>query len=84
MHHSYTEAEAYQTALERARRQIQQKVPQSGKFIRESSGICRSTEDGAIQVEVIWIVEEPLGVIKQVPLPETLPLEKGNQKTEEN
>lgn len=84
MHHSYTEEEAYQTALERARRQIQQKVPQSGKFIRESSGICRSTEDGAIQVEVIWIVEEPLGVIKQVPLPETLPLEKGNQKTEEN
>lgn len=76
LHHSYTEEEAYQTAIERARKQIQQRIPQSGKFVRESSGMYRSAEDGVIQAEVVWIVEEPLGEIKEIPLPDAIALKE--------
>ena len=66
---SFTPEEAYQTAIERARRILQQTMPQDSVFIRESSGMHRSTQDGVIQAEVVWIVDEPLGQIAQVSLP---------------
>lgn len=75
LRHSYTEEEAYQIAIERARRQIQQRIPQSGHFVRENEGIYRSLEYGVIQAVVVWVVEEPLGEIKQIPLPDAIYIE---------
>ena len=66
---SFTPEEAYQTAIERARRILQQTMPQDSVFIRENSGMHRSTQDGVIQAEVVWVVDEPLGQIAQVSLP---------------
>ena len=69
MQRSFTPEEAYQTAVERARRQLQQSIPQDGVFIRESHGMHRSTQDGVMQAEVVWVVEESLGQMAQIPLP---------------
>ena len=66
---SYTSSDAYQVAVERARRQLQTQLPQTATFVRESSGVHRTTEDGMIQAEVVWIVEEPIGQLQQVELP---------------
>lgn len=76
MHRSFTQEEAYQTAVERARRQLQQTLPQGSVFVRESSGMHRTAEDGAIQAEVVWIVDEPIGQMQQIPLPGAIEIEK--------
>ncbi len=68
--HSFTPEEAYQTAVERARRQLQMEMAPDKVFVRESCGMRRTAEDGAVQAEVVWIVDEPIGEIRQVPLPE--------------
>ena len=69
IHHSFTPDEAYQTAIERARYQLQMKLPQDSEFIRESCGMHRTAEDGTVQAEVVWIVDEPIGMYRQVLLP---------------
>ena len=69
MQRSFTEEEAYRTAMERARRQLEQSMPQGGIFVRESSGVHRCVQDDVVQVEVVWIVDEPLGQMAQIPLP---------------
>ena len=67
--HSFTADEAYRTAVERARRILQQTMPQGGVFVRESSGMHRNTQDGMVQAEVVWVIEESLGQMAQIPLP---------------
>ena len=69
VHRSFNTEEAYQIAVERARRQLEQAIPLDAIFVRESSGIYRTAQDGTLQVEVIWILEEPIGQRQQVPLP---------------
>ena len=69
MQRSFTVEEAYRTAMERARRQLEQSMPQGGIFVRESSGVHRCVQDDVVQVEVVWIVDEPLGQMAQIPLP---------------
>jgi len=69
VHRSFSKEEAYQTAVERARRQLQMEMPMEGVLIRESSGMCRAAQDGTLQAEVVWIVEEPIGQMQQISLP---------------
>ena len=75
VHRSFTQEEAYHTAVERARRQLAQQLPEQSKFIRESYGMHRSTQAGVLQAEVVWIVEEPIGQLQQVPLPAEVQLQ---------
>ncbi len=66
---SFTPEEAYRTAVERARRKLQQTMPQESIFVRESCGMHRSVQEGVIQAEVVWTVDEPLGQMAAIPLP---------------
>ncbi len=80
MHRSFTQEEAYHTAVERARRQLEEQLPEQGKFVRESYGIHRTTQSGLIQAEVVWIVEEPMGQMMQVSLPEEITMKTDEEK----
>lgn len=71
VHQVFTKEEAYQTALDRARAQLKERVPKDAAFVRESSGQTVSPEQDTVQVEVIWVVEEAIGRRQQVPIPET-------------
>lgn len=66
---SFTPDEAYQTAVERARRQLKQRMPQDSVLVRESCGMHRNTQEGVIQAEVLWIVDAPIGRMSREALP---------------
>ncbi len=68
--HRFTPEEAYHTAIERARRRLELSMPQDGIFVRESYGMHRNMQEGIIQAEVVWTIDEPLGQMAQVPLPD--------------
>lgn len=67
---SYTRAEAYQIAVERARRQLQKRMSSNSRFIRESVGVYQSNQQAVMQAEVVWIVEDNLAERRQKQLPE--------------
>ena len=71
----YTEQQAYDIAVERARTQLQEQLPDGSRFIHESIGFGK-TGQNIMQAEVVWLVEEPLAEKQQITLPEAQNYEK--------
>lgn len=69
---SYSQEEAYLTALERARKRLQEQMPAGAEFIRESYGLYQSAQKDVVQVKVVWIIEANLAEMQQLDLPESL------------
>lgn len=67
---SYTREEAYQIAVERARRRLQQQMAAGSRLIRESAGMYGSNQQNVVQAEVVWTVEDNLAQVQQKQLPE--------------
>ncbi len=78
----YTEKEAYAIAVERARKRLQEQMPDGSRFLHESIGIVRTTQANFVQAEVVWLVEEPLAEKQQITLPSVV--QYAEERTENN
>ena len=67
---TYTETEAYNIAVERARKHLQQQMPAKSRFLHESIGLVKNARPDLVQAEVIWLVEEPIAEKQQIALPQ--------------
>lgn len=65
----YTETEAYDIAVERARKRLQEQMPDGSRFLHESIGMVHTAQPDLVQVEVVWLVEEPIAEKQQIALP---------------
>ena len=66
----HTPQEAYQLAVDRARKQLQKQLPRESRFLRESIGVTSREGETVLQVTVVWTVEETLAQVQLVELPE--------------
>ncbi len=71
----YTKEEAFATAVERARKRLQEQMPAGSRFLRESVGMYHPEMQNVVQAEVVWMVEENLAQMQQKSLPPTVQLE---------
>lgn len=66
---THTREDAYQIAVERARKRLQEQLPNKSRLLHESAGLYRAGQSQIVQAEVVWLVEENMAQN----LPKTLP-----------
>ena len=67
----YSGNEAYEVAVKRAKKQLQEQMPAGSRFLHESIGLKMTDNPELVQAEVVWLVEENIARMSQIPLPET-------------
>lgn len=77
---TYTETEAYNIAVERARKHLQQQMPAKSRFLHESIGLVKNARPDLVQAEVIWLVEEPIAEKQQIALPSAITIVEEEQR----
>ncbi len=78
----YTEQEAYDLAVERARKRLQEQMPDGSRFLHESIGMLSTKNKTAVQAEVVWLVEENLAQMEQRELPPTVQIKNADEQQE--
>lgn len=66
---TYSRTEAYQIAVERARKSLQKQMATGSRLLRESTGVYQPDKQTVVQAEVVWTVEDNLAQVQQEPLP---------------
>ena len=75
---TYTRQEAYDCAVKRARKRLQEQMPSGSRFIHESIGMYAGEHQNVVQAEVVWLVEETIARMALEPLPPEIQAEMNN------